>query len=150
MQFSRVRLTVQPQRIRIYVLIIIWFRVDGERVRAIWRSSIWAGEAHHRFGKCVCERHVYRRQIADENGDDDILNTDRYQGVHFTHGSPWYAMLQAVGLTKVLGILPMNNGHVLASESWVQLNHILLNYLFKFPTAWINDTSRGNQEIVGD
>ena len=68
-------------------------------------------------------------------GVSSILDTDRYQGVHFTHGSPWYAMLQAVGLTKVLGILPMNNGHVLASESWVQLNHILFNYLFKFPTG---------------
>ena len=68
-------------------------------------------------------------------GVSSILDADRYQGVHFTHGSPWYAMLQAVGLTKVLGILPMNNGHVLASESWVQLNHILFNYLFKFPTG---------------
>ena len=68
-------------------------------------------------------------------GVSSILDKDRYDGVYFTHDSPWYAMLHMVGLTTLWGVLPMDKGYVLASESWVQVSHVILNYLFKFPTG---------------
>ena len=67
-------------------------------------------------------------------GLSSILDKDRYNGVYFTHNSSWYAKLHAVGQTNLLGILPMNEGYVVASESWVRVSHVILNYLFKFPT----------------
>ena len=83
-------------------------------------------------------------------GVNAILDKDRYSGVHFTHGSPWYAMLHAFGLTNILRVLPMNNGHVLASESWIQLNHVIFNYLFEFPNSLMTQVTELKKSLEID
>ena len=62
-----------------------------------------------------------------------ILAKDRYNQLLYYRKSPYYSAFEQLGLTGLLGILPMNNGRVQATDAWMQLNHVIFHYLFTFP-----------------
>ena len=56
-------------------------------------------------------------------GVKSILSKDRYNQLLYYRSSPYYTALEWFGLTRLFGILPMNNGRVEATDSWMQLSH---------------------------
>ena len=61
----------------------------------------------------------------DKLGVKSILARGRAEGVYYTQSSLWYSML-----LRLIG--DMGRFTVEASQPWVQLNHAVFNYLFKF------------------
>lgn len=62
-----------------------------------------------------------------------ILAKDRYNQLIYYRKAPYYSAFESLGLTQLIGILPMNNGRVQATDPWLQLNHAIFHYLFTFP-----------------
>ena len=46
--------------------------------------------------------------------------------------APDYSALEWFGLTGLFGIQAVNNGHVQATDAWIQMNHVIFHYLFTF------------------
>ena len=71
-----------------------------------------------------------------------ILAKDRYNQLLYYRKSPYYSAFEQLGLTGLLGILPMNNGRVQATDAWMQLNHVIFHYLFTFPNDLLTQVER--------
>ena len=80
-----------------------------------------------------------RLGIAHILGKDDIAQMD---AVRCQHKSPWYHLLRMFGLHHFMEIPEMNNGEVLATEPWLQVSHVLLCYLFKFPKNLVQEVNK--------
>ena len=77
--------------------------------------------------------------IADILGRDPAALND---SVRCGHKSPWYNLLHTFGVNRIMDIPEMNNGQVLATEAWLQVSHVLLCYLFKFPKILVEEVNK--------
>lgn len=77
--------------------------------------------------------------VADILGRDHTADTD---AVRCGHKSPWYNLLHKFGINRFMEIPEMNNGEVLATEPWLQVSHVLLCYMFKFPQILVNEVDK--------
>ena len=78
-------------------------------------------------------------------GITDILGREVFSfndSVQCGHKSPWYHLLRKFGVHHVMEIPEMNNGKVIATEPWLQVSHVLLCYLFKFPKILVNEVNK--------
>ncbi|KAL5516581.1 hypothetical protein EMCRGX_G001956, partial [Ephydatia muelleri] len=65
-------------------------------------------------------------------GVKTILAKNRYNEVDYYRKAPDYSALEWFGLTGLFGIQAVNNGHVQATDAWIQMNHVIFHYLFTF------------------
>ena len=77
--------------------------------------------------------------IVDILGRDHTAHNDT---VKCGHKSPWYSLLRHLGFHRLMEIPEMNNGQVLATEPWLQVSHVLLCYLFKFPQSLVKEVDK--------
>ena len=88
------------------------------------------------------------KQGFEKLGIADILHGREPQNpVRCGHKSPWYDTLHYLGLHHFMEIPEMNNGKVFATEPWLQVSHVLLCYLFKFPKILVKEVDKISQHM---
>ena len=83
------------------------------------------------------------RKGFEKLGIADILHgREPRDPVRCGHKSPWYDTLHTLGAHHFMEIPEMNNGEVFATEPWLQVSHVLLCYLFKFPEILVTEVDK--------
>ena len=75
-------------------------------------------------------------------GLSKLLMMDSQNTVACGHKHFWYNLLHKIGAHHVMEIPEISSGKVLASESWLQVSHVIFCFMFKFPQVLVTEVDR--------